>query len=92
MTSFLTKTLEIFRTRIFHKIVSAHRKFGLVRIKGSKVKGGRIPPPLPVRVFEIPAWIGLRQLLNDLTDGIILLSTTSSCRESEMRKKSIFVV
>ena len=41
-------------------IVFVHTKFGLVRVKGSGVKrGGRIPPPHPVRVFEIPAWIGL---------------------------------
>ena len=39
----------------------AHTKFGLVQKKGSGVKGGggRIPPPRPERVFEIPAWIGL---------------------------------
>ena len=41
-------------------IVFAHTKFGLVRIKGSGVRGGRIPPPRSERLFEIPAWIGLR--------------------------------
>ena len=62
MTSFLTKTLEILH-KDFSKFIIAHAKFGLIRIKGSRVKwgGGRIPPPLPrpERVLEIPAWIGL---------------------------------
>ena len=41
-------------------MVFVHTKFGLVQIKGSGVKEeGRIPPR-PERVFEIPAWIGLR--------------------------------
>ena len=41
-------------------IVFAHTKFSLVRIKGSGVKRGRIPPPSqPEQVFEISAWIGL---------------------------------
>ena len=43
-------------------IVFSHTKFGLVEIKGSGVKGGggfRLPQP--ERVFEIPAWIGLKQ-------------------------------
>ena len=44
-------------------IVFSHTKFGLAQIKGSGVKkeGARIPPPSrPERVFEIPAWIGLK--------------------------------
>ena len=41
-------------------IVFAHTKFGLVQVKGSKLRRGRIPPPRPERVFEIPAGIGLR--------------------------------
>ena len=47
-----------FCTRTFHKIVFAHRKFGLIRKKGNGVKRGfRRPPPRSERVFEIPAWI-----------------------------------
>ena len=44
-------------------IVFSYTKFGLVRMKGSRVKGGggRIQPR-PERVFEIPAWIGLRYI------------------------------
>ena len=60
VTSFLTKTLEILH-KDFRKIVFAHTKFGLVRIKGSEVKrGADSAPPRPERVFKIPAWIGLR--------------------------------
>ena len=40
-------------------IVFAHTKFGLVRIQGSEVKGGRNPPPRSERVFQIPVQIGL---------------------------------
>ena len=43
-------------------ILFAHTKFGLVRIQGSGVKrggGGRNPPPLSERVFQIPVQIGL---------------------------------
>ena len=51
--------------------VLAHTKFGLVRIKGSGVKrgGGADSPPRPERVFEIPAWIGLRSLQPFLDKG-----------------------
>ena len=59
MTSFSTKRLEILH-KDFHKIVFAHTKFGLVQMKRSGIKGGRSPPPRPERVFDIPAWIGLR--------------------------------
>ena len=42
----------------------AHTKFGLIQMKGSGVKreggGGADSAPRPERVFEIPAWIGLR--------------------------------
>ena len=41
-------------------IVFAHTKFGLVQIKGSGVKRGEYSTPRPERVFEIPAWIGLK--------------------------------
>ena len=43
-------------------IVFAYTKFGLVGVKGSAVKRGAdsAPPPRPERVFEIPAWIGLK--------------------------------
>ena len=50
-------------------IVFAHSKFGLVWIKGSGVKrvGGGFRPSRPERVFEIPAWIGLKRTsLEDL--------------------------
>ena len=40
-------------------IVFIHTKFCLVWIKESGVKRGQIPPG-PERVFEIPAWIGVR--------------------------------
>ena len=57
----LTKILEILHEDFQHKIVFAHTKFGLVRMKGSGVNGGRIPPPSRhERVFKILAWIGLR--------------------------------
>ena len=36
-------------------IIFAHTKFGLLRIKGEA------DSPRPERVFEMPAWIGLRQ-------------------------------
>ena len=47
-------------------IVFAHTKFDLVRTKGSEVKRGAefAPPPRPERVFEIPAWIGLRAMMS----------------------------
>ena len=44
-------------------IIFAHTKFGLVRIKGSKVKrggGGGIRPRRSERVFEIPVRVGLK--------------------------------
>ena len=43
-------------------MVLAHTRFGLVRIKGSRVKrgGGGFRPSRPEIVFEIPAWIGLK--------------------------------
>ena len=49
-------------TRTFHKIVFAHTKFGLVQMKENEVKRGvgADSAPWPERVFEIPAWIGLR--------------------------------
>ena len=49
-------------------IVFDHTKFGLVWIKGSKVKrGGGFHPPSPrlSEFFEIPAWIGLMKALVD---------------------------
>ena len=44
-------------------IVLAHIKFGLVQIKGSGVKRVGDSARRPERVFEIPAWIGLRHIL-----------------------------
>ena len=42
-------------------ILFAHTKFGLVWMKGSRVKGGGgpNPPPRSERVFQIPVQIGL---------------------------------
>ena len=41
-------------------IIFGHSKFGLVQIKGTRVKrGDGFCPPWPERVFEILAWIGL---------------------------------
>ena len=44
-------------------ILFAHTKFGLVRIQGSRVKGGGAESALPQseRVFQIPVQIGLNQ-------------------------------
>ena len=49
--------------RTFHKIVFDHTKFGLVRIKGTELRGGRIPPLRSERVFKILVRIGLRLLV-----------------------------
>ena len=47
-------------------ILFAHTKFGLVRINGSGVKRGPDSlPPRPERLFEIPAWIGLKLLVGN---------------------------
>ena len=44
-------------------IVFAHTKFGLVRIKGSRVKrGAESAPPRSERVFQIPVQIGLMRV------------------------------
>ena len=58
MTSFFNQKHLKFYRKTCGRIVFAHIKFGLVRIKGSGVKRGRSE-----RVFEIPAWIGLSPLL-----------------------------
>ena len=45
-------------------ILFAHTKFGLVRIQGSRVKGGaESAPPRSERVFQIPVQIGLIQYI-----------------------------
>ena len=43
-------------------IVFSHTKFGLVRIQGSEVKRGGIPPPQSERIFQIPVQIGLNNI------------------------------
>ena len=52
MTSFLKpKHLKLCMRPTFHKIVFAHIKFGLVRIKGSGVKRGADSPPFGLSEF-----------------------------------------
>ena len=43
-------------------IVFSHTKFGVLRIQGSKVKRGQIPPPRSERVFQIQVQIGLKRI------------------------------
>ena len=55
-------------TTIFHKIVFAHTKFGLIRIKGSGVKVGKGGG------FRLP---GMSEFLNSSPDRVKSIKTSS---------------
>ena len=86
---FQSKYLK-FCTSTCHKVVFAHTKSDLVQIKGSgfKRRADSAPPLWPVRVFEIPAWIGLR--MSKLFSLIALFELNYHKRGLKMSIISIF--